>query len=145
LLRGSRQIPVAGHLTAEADQLPRVLRLGRFEETPFEPGAERLRVLEAVVEQADLFASRRHLFVEQALAASVIGFAGGGLGQERAGPVGFCAGFVHLRAHLLQPTFEKKDAMRVGATGEVRKRVRQLLFLPHDRTTEGILSVVPAL
>ena len=30
-----------------------------------------------------------------------------------AGPVGLGAGFVHLRAHLLEPAFEEKHAMRV--------------------------------
>jgi hypothetical protein len=60
----------------------------------------------------------------------------------------FCAGFVHPRTHLLHPAFEEKDAMRVGAavnlTGHIRRRVWQLVSLAHDRTKDGICSVVPA-
>jgi hypothetical protein len=105
-------------------------------------------MLEAVVERADLLAGRRKLFVEKALTASMIGFSGGCLRHERTGPMGFCAGFVHPRAHLLQPAFEEKDTVGVGAAlnlaGHIRRGVWQLLSLPHDRTTDGICSVVPA-
>jgi hypothetical protein len=101
-------------------------------------------VLEAVVERGDLLASCGQLFVEEPLPASMIGFPRRGLRHERTGPMGFCAGFVHPRAHLFHPAFEEKDTVRV-VTAHIRRRVCQLLSLPHDRTTDGICDVVPAL
>jgi len=143
-LRGNGELPVGGDLTPEADQLASVLGLGRFEETPFEPGAQRLGMFESVVERCDLLAGRCQLFVEKPLPASMVGLPRGCLRHERAGPMGFCAGFVHPCAHLLHPAFEEKDTMRV-VTGHIRGRVCQLLSVSHDRTTDGIFGVVPAL
>jgi hypothetical protein len=65
------------------------------------------------VQGSDFLAGRRELLVQALMAAGMPGFAGRGLGQQRPCLMGFCAGLVDARPHLLQAALEQEDAMSV--------------------------------
>jgi hypothetical protein len=121
-LPSNLQIAVGGDLAAEPHQLPGVLRRGGLEQPAFEPGAQRLGVLEPAVQGCELLAGRREFLVEALMAAGMPGFAGRGLRQQRPCLTGFRAGLVDARTHLLQAALEQEDAMDVA----------------HDWTKDGI-------